>query len=150
MLAKRIALGFGIAIVFPMMIHYGVSIFYPKPTWSDYQVADYHEKYQRANPEEKINLEKEKNKLLELRKTNMMQFQKHLFWIGIPIGILAIVTGALLPYKAIGAGLMFGGLGTASNGYFNYWTELSDIHKCLSSLCILLVLLTVGFWKLEK
>jgi hypothetical protein len=34
--AKKIALGFGIAIVLPMLIHYGVATFYPEPRPEDY------------------------------------------------------------------------------------------------------------------
>ena len=36
MLAKKIALGFGLAIIFPMMIHYGVSTFSPAPKFESY------------------------------------------------------------------------------------------------------------------
>jgi hypothetical protein len=36
MIAKRFALAFGIAVVFPAMIHFGVSTFSPKPRWPDY------------------------------------------------------------------------------------------------------------------
>ena len=55
MLAKKFALGFGIAIIFPMMIHYGVSTFSPEPKWKDYQVENYYEKHERATPEEQKN-----------------------------------------------------------------------------------------------
>lgn len=36
MLAKKFALGFGIAIILPMVIYYGVSTFSPAPKWNDY------------------------------------------------------------------------------------------------------------------
>ena len=39
MLAKKFALAFGIAVVFPAMIHYAVSSFSPEPRWSDYHTA---------------------------------------------------------------------------------------------------------------
>jgi hypothetical protein len=60
MIAKKIALAFGLAIVLPSMIHFGVGIFTPKPKWRDYQVEDYYVKYQKATPEEKAKLDKEK------------------------------------------------------------------------------------------
>jgi len=31
MLARQIAIGFGIAIIFPLLIHYGVATFHPAP-----------------------------------------------------------------------------------------------------------------------
>ena len=37
MLAKKIALGFGIAVIYPLMLYYGVSSFSPPPPWGAYQ-----------------------------------------------------------------------------------------------------------------
>ena len=68
MLAKKIALGFGIAIIFPMMIHYGVSTFSPQPKRKDYRIENYYEKHKRAAPEEQERLESEKNRLEEQRR----------------------------------------------------------------------------------
>ena len=39
MLAKKFALAFGIAVVFPAMLHYGVATFSPEPRWQDYTVT---------------------------------------------------------------------------------------------------------------
>jgi len=39
MLAKKFALAFGIAVVFPAMIHYAVSSFTTEPRWSDYHTT---------------------------------------------------------------------------------------------------------------
>ena len=80
MLAKKIALAFGIAIIFPMMIHYGVSTFSPQPKWKDYQIENYYEKHKRATPEEQEKLETERNKLEEQRDKAEKRFQKHLFF----------------------------------------------------------------------
>jgi hypothetical protein len=95
MLAKKIALGFGIAIIFPMMIHYGVSTFVSQPKWDDYHVKNYFERYEHGTAEEKIALEAEQNKLdKEYHKKNAI-FQKYLFFVSVPLGIIAIVTGSL-------------------------------------------------------
>jgi hypothetical protein len=118
MLAKRFALGFGIAIIFPAMIHFGVGTISPQPKWENYQTENYNE--------------------------------KHLFYFAVPLGILAIIVGAYLPHKVIGAGLMFGGIFSATDGYFNYWRELSDALKFSSSLCAFIVLLIIGYLKIEE
>ncbi len=150
MLAKKIALGFGIAIVFPMMIHYGVSTFSSQPKWKDYQIKNYHERHKRATPEEQEKLEAEKNRLEGQRKKAEKQFQKHLFFVAVPLGIIAIVVGAFLSIQAIGTGLMFGGIFSVCNGYRNYWSELADPLKFISMLLAFIVLLMVGYKKLEK
>jgi hypothetical protein len=150
MLAKKIALGFGITIVFPMMIHYGVSTFTPQPKWKDYQVKNYYERHKRATPEEQKKLEVEKNRLQVQRRKDKKCFQKYLFFVAVPIGIIAIVIGAFLSIQTIGTGLMFGGIFSVCDGYFNYWSELADPLKFISMLLTFIVLLMVGYKKLEK
>jgi len=149
MLAKKFALGFGIAIVFPMMIHYGVSTFSPQPKWKDYQIENYYEKHKRATPAEQEKLEAEKNRLEEEREKAEKRFQRHLFFVAVPLGIIAIVVGAFLSIQAIGTGLMFGGIFSVCDGYFNYWYELADPLKFASMLIAFVVLLFVGYKKLE-
>lgn len=150
MLAKKFALGFGIAIVFPMMIHYGVSTFVTEPKWDDYQVKNYYQRYEHGTPEEKKALEAEQGRLDEQYKKEEGQFQKNLFFVAVPLGIIAIIVGSFLSVQAIGAGLMFGGIFSICDGYINYWSELSDALKFLSLLVAFIVLLFVGYKKLEK
>ena len=150
MLAKKFALGFGIAIIFPMMIHYGVSTFVPQPKWEDYRVDNYYERHGHGTPEEKKALETEQNRLSEEYEKKEGIFQKHLFFVAVSLGIIAIIVGSFLSVQAIGAGLMFGGIFSVCDGYINYWLELSDALRFLSLLVAFIVLLFVGYKKLEK
>jgi len=148
MLAKKFAVGVGIAIIFPLMIHYGVSTFSPPPKWEDYRIKNYYEKHKRATPEEQKKLEEEQNRLDEQRKKAEKRFQKHLFFVAVPLGIIAIIIGAFLSIQAIGTGLMFGGIFSVCDGYFNYWYELADPLKFVSMLITFIVLIFVGYKKL--
>ena len=150
MIAKKFALGFGIAIIFPMMIHYGVSTFSPQPKWKDYQIENYYERYKEATPQEKKQLRAEKSRLEKQREKAEKSFQKHLFFVAAPLGIIAIVTGAFLSIQAIGTGLMFGGILSVCDGYANYWYELGDPLKFASMLLAFIVLIFIGCKKLEK
>ena len=150
MIAKRFALGLGIAIIFPAMIHFGVGTISPPPKWQNYQTENYYERHERATPEEQKAMETEKTKLEKQRQTEEKSFQKHLFYFAVPFGILAMVVGTYLPRKIIGAGLMFGGIFCATDGYFNYWSELSEALKFSSSLCAFIVLLILGYLRIEK
>jgi len=139
MIAKKFALAFGIAVVFPAMIHYAVSSFSPEPRWQDYHVAPLIDsnsaEYQKKDAEYKA---AEKG------------FEKHLFAVAVPLGLITIIVGAFLGVQAIGTGLMFGGIFSVSDGYFNYWSELSAQLKFSSLLAAFIVLLVVGYRKLEK
>src|SRR2546425_1981011 len=118
MLAKKIALAFGIAVVFPMLLHYGVSTFSPRPKWEDYQVQGLFDPH--ATAEEKAQRQAEQQKKQQERKAAEKRFEQHLFAVAVPLGLIAILCGAFLRIPATGAGLMFGGIFSVCDGYFNY------------------------------
>ena len=146
MLAKKIALGFGIAIVFPMLLHYGVSTWTPPPKWQDYQVPF----NPQATPEEKAQQQAEQQKKDEERRIVEKRFQQHLFAVAVPLGLVALVVGAFLRLPAMGTGLMFGGIFSICDGYFNYWSELAPVLKFVSLLIAFILLLFLGYRRLEK
>jgi hypothetical protein len=148
MLAKKIALGFGIAIVFPMLLHYGVSTWTPQPKWQDYQVQGVFDP--RATPEEKAQREAEQQKKDEERYIAVKRFQQHLFAVAVPLGLVALLIGAFLRLPAMGTGLMFGGIFSICDGYFNYWSELANGLKFVSLLIAFILLLFLGYRRLEK
>jgi hypothetical protein len=139
MIAKKFALAFGIAVVFPAMIHYGVSTFSLEPRWQDYHVASLIDS----------NSAEYQKKDVEYRAAERT-FEKHLFAIAVPLGLITIIVGAFLALPAIASGLMFGGIFSVCDGYFNYWSELSAQLKFCSLLAAFIVLLVVGYRKLEK
>jgi len=150
MLAKKIALGFGIAVIFPLMIHYAVASFSPEPKKSDYEIKNYYQRHQRATFEDQRRLETAKNYLDEKRCAAELIFKKHLFFTAITAGILAIIVGAFIQVEAIGMGLIFGGIFCICNGFMNYWPQLNDIWRFVSLALAFIALLIVGHKKIEK
>ncbi len=150
MLAKKFALGFGIAIILPMLVHYGVSTFSPAPKFQDRYENYSYQKYQNATPEEKIKLDKERDVATKRWQEKEKIFQKHLFFVAVPIGLAAIIIGAVSIIQAIGTGLKFGGIFTLVDGYCWYWSELQDWMRFLSLLAAFVVLLFIGYRKLTK
>jgi hypothetical protein len=148
MLAKRIALVFGIAVVFPMLVHYGVSTFSPAPKWNDYMVPGAFDP--SASKEEREQRQVEQRKLQDERLVAEKRFQLHLFIVAAPLGLAAIICGAFLRIQFVGTGLIFGGIFSICDGYFNYWSELADSLKFMSLLAAFIVLVLVGYLKLEK
>lgn len=152
MLAKKFALGFGIAIIFPMMIHYGVSTFVHEPKWSDYfgcGLYDYSE-YQNVSPQQKAKLDADRRQREEQRRQAQKVFQRTLFFVATPLGLVAIVIGSLLPVQAIGTGLMFGGIFSVCEGYISYWSELPDGMRFASLLGAFIILVYIGYRKLSR
>ena len=147
MIAKKIALGFGIAVILPMMVHFGVSTFSPRPKRQDYQVENYYQRYKRATTNEKIELEKEKSRLNKEFKEHKKRFQIHLFLVSAPVGIAAIIVGSVIVVQSIGTGLIFGGIFALLNGYRWYWSELQDWMRFLSLLVAFIILIFIGYRK---
>jgi hypothetical protein len=149
MVAKNFALAFGIAVVFPMLVHYGVSTFSPKPKWENYAAQGGFD-YATASRQERLDHQAEQMRLNEDRKAAEKRFELRLFAVAAPLGVVAILCGALLQAQSIGAGLIFGGIFSVCDGYFNYWGELADVLKFASLLVTFIVLIVVGYKKLEK
>ncbi len=150
MLAKRFALGFGIAIILPLMLYYGVSTFSPEPKYSDYRIDNYYQKYKDASLEDKKALANKQEKLTLQLKVARKGFQQNLFFVMVPLGVLSIIIGAFITTNSIGAGLIFGGIFSMCNGYIRYWSELPDSLRFISLLFAFLVLIIVGYKKLES
>lgn len=150
MLAKKFALGFGVAIILPMLVHYGVSTFSPAPKWRERYETGHYQQYKNATPEEKARLDREKGAREENWRNRQKMFQRHLFFVAVPLGIAAIIIGAVSAIQAIGTGLMFGGIFTLVDGYCWYWSELQDWMRFLSLLVAFVVLIFIGYRKLAK
>ena len=151
MLAKKFALGFGIAIILPMLVHYGVSTFSPAPKWQDrYDDSYSYQRYDKATPEERAQIDKERKEKDKIWREKEKIFQRSLFFVAVPAGIACIIIGAIVSIQAIGTGLMFGGIFSLTEGYMFYWSELQDWMRFLSLLVAFVVLLFVGYRKLAK
>ncbi|MCK9430998.1 MAG: hypothetical protein M0R17_13565 [Candidatus Omnitrophica bacterium] len=150
MLAKKFALGFGIAIILPMLVHYGVSTFSPAPKWQDRYDSYSYQRYDKATPEERVQIDKERKEKEMAWQEKEKTFQRNLFFVAVPVGIACIFIGAIIAIQAIGTGLMFGGIFALTEGYMFYWSELQDWMRFLSLLAAFMMLILVGYRKLAK
>lgn len=149
MLAKKFALGFGIALIFPIMIHYGVSTFIPSPKWQERYAYNNYQDYNKATPEAKVKLDQDRKQREDAWIAKEKHFQSVLFLVAVPLGIAAILIGSLAAIQAVGTGLMFGGIFLLLDGYCNYWSELPDSMRFFSLLLAFIVLLYIGYRKLK-
>lgn len=148
MLAKKFAIGVGIALVFPIMIHYAVSTFVPQPKEEPfYQYQDYQQRYEEASPEQKTAMREEKNQRETKKEAAQKCFQKWLFIVALPLGIAGVIIGSNIAIQSVGAGLMFGGVFAVTDGYCYYWSELADWLKFFSLAISLAILIFIGYRK---
>jgi len=147
MLARQIAIGFGVAIVFPLLVYYGVSTFSPAPKWNDF-----HEQVVYApNPtrDELIaRQEKQKAETAAWTEANRV-FSLRLLCLAAPLGYLAILLGSLRVGSGLATGFMFGGIFAATTGYWFHWSYLDDWVRFISLLIAMAVLVFVAYRQLS-
>ena len=149
-MAKKIVLGFGIALVFAAVVHYGICTLFPEPKWNDYQIKGYYHLYKKASEIEKDKLEKMKIEKNDLYKKHNEEWAIKYFYIGLPAGVIAVILGAVIPMASIGSGMLGGGIIVLMFSYGNYWMHMPDLSKFLSLCAVLLLLIWVGYRKVEK
>lgn len=154
MLAKKFGFGFGIAIILPLLVHYGVSTFSPPPKWNDYSSNRDYAAYQNGTVEEKKKMDNEWQRQTQVRsqerEAKQKRFAKNLYYVAVPVGLAAIIIGSFLSIQAIGAGLIFGGIFTTVNGYCWYWNHLEDWMRFLSLLVTFVVLIYLAYKRINE
>jgi hypothetical protein len=153
MLARQIAIGFGIALIFPLLVYYGVATLFPPPKM---QTIAGPIRIMPPNPtpeerqqyiEEQQQRQKEARANQETYAAAAKEFARHLVIVSTPLGVAAILIGAYLPLYAIGTGLIFAGIFTVGSGYWSYWNYLEDWVKFVSLLAGFAILLFVGYYR---
>lgn len=148
MLARQIAIGFGIAIIFPLLVYYGLRTFHPAPVMEQTPVAEQYNS-QAAPDERRANQQKQRDRQ-EAYAAKAKDFARVLIIVSTPLGIAAIFAGTFLANAAVGTGLIFGGIFTVAHGYWGYWSYADDWLRFVSLLVGLAVLVFVGHQRIRK
>jgi hypothetical protein len=153
MLARQIAVGFGIALIFPLLVYYGVASLFPPPKMQTLAAAV---RIMPPNPtpeerqqymDEQQQRQKDAHANQEAYAAAAKEFARHLVIVATLLGVAAILIGAYLPLYAIGTGLIFGGILTVGTGYWSYWSYLENWVRFVSLLAGFAILLFVGYYR---
>lgn len=147
---KKFALAFGIAIILPMMLYNGASTISPKPKRGDYGIEALTEYMMEKDTAKQSQLKAETKTKAAAREQILSRHETTVFFVSVPIGILAIIIGGFLTAKTIGGGLIFGGIFSICDGYAQYWSNLSNGLRFVSLLIAFVVLVFVGYKKIES
>jgi uncharacterized membrane protein YphA (DoxX/SURF4 family) len=145
MLARQIAIGFGIAIIFPLLVYYGISTIHPAPKTPGFATV-----LANATPEERKITADEQRQRQETYRDAAKDFARVLVIASTPLGIAAILIGAYLSFQAVGTGLIFGGIFAISWGYWSYWSYLDDWIRFISLLAGFTILIFVGIRRTSR
>ena len=128
---RNLAIGIGIMILLPLMVHVGIRLIVKEPL---YPQVD-HNKYESE----------EYKSALQQYKVEKKSFEKYYFYIAAIIGIVFLIAGVLTPLPFLGMGFILGGIFCLVIGYFRYWDELSDLLKFISLLLAFILLIFSSF-----
>ncbi len=152
MLARKLILGFGFAVLMPMLIHYGIDVFAPSSNDHEYhqEVSHLREAERDATGSEKARLRGQREQLEARHTTQSNETQRVHFFVGAPLGIIVTLLGSFIRAQAIGGGLMLGGIFTFTGGCAYYWMDLSRPGRFLVLLVAFAVLLWIGYQRLSE
>jgi hypothetical protein len=148
MLARQFAVGFGAAIIFPLLIYYGVCSFSPAPKFADFHPAVPYIANMTADQRTALQ-EKQKADNLAYQEAER-RFSLRLLLAAAPLGYAALLVGAAQFASGLGPGLMFGGILAVGSGYWWHWSYLDDWVRFVSLLLAMVVLVFVGYWLLPS
>ena len=152
MLARKIILGFGFAVLMPMLIHCGIDAFVPGPDdRAHYQEIERLREHEKdAQAQERASLSARREQLAAAHTARKDQSERIHFFVGAPIGILVTLAGSFIRAQAIGGGLMLGGIFTFTGGCAYYWADLSRPGRFFVLLVAFAALLWIGYQRLSE
>jgi hypothetical protein len=151
-LARQFAVAISIAILIPMLVYYGVTLIQPYPNIHNethvvvtVRVAPTTPEGWKAWEEEHQTEEKRHKEQMDAIDKATSPFFRTLFFLATPLGLVAIFVGSYLGSISVGAGLIFGGIATVTDGYWGYWKHLDNWIQFVSVLIGLCIVVFVGY-----
>ena len=78
------------------------------------------------------------------------RYNRNLFFINAPIGLVGMLVGLFLAYEVVGAGLMFSGIILLAYATIRYFSNMSKVMRVIVIFIELVMLIIVSIKKLKK
>lgn len=174
---KKLAMVLGIAVLLPLFLVFFLDAVYTAPKWEDYCDREDYGMYAKplinnctdfySDPEymKCINhggaptFSNDANNCQVYDKCDYCQkdfdtvqqiYNRNIFFILAPLGLIIVLIGIYLTVEYIGAGLMFGGLITMFYATVRYFSDMSKLTRAIVLLVELLIIIYIGYKKIGK
>ncbi len=150
---KKFALGSAVALIFPVMVYYGIETFTERPVYGDYITMD--ETWKWDNSVDRNSAEY-KQKLAEYDKQKQKYdgaVESHAttsFIVWLVFGMAAIAGGMFLRIPAVSTGFVWGGTFSVLTGYLEYVVYMSDAMMFISAVLALAGFVVIAYKKFGK
>lgn len=177
--AKRIAMVIAIVVLLPLFVGLFTDAVYQEPKYENYCNNTYYD-YPKSIPATPVNCsdtydspdvqkcynEKgqpeftyDANNCQQYKSCNycgrdlndaQQRYNRNIFFILLPLGLIIVILGIYFIVDYLGAGLMFAGLIVMFYATFRYFSDMSKMLRALVILIELLVIMWIGYKKIEK
>jgi hypothetical protein len=152
-LIKQLIIWASISALLPLTSFAGATMLHPRTRMKelmDRVQRVQQETYDTKDVDARTRSRDEQERLQKEIDTEQRLFYRAMFWIGFPIGLVALVVGLLLRHPAVGTALAFGGLCTLTSGCYSYWDNMGDALRFFSLLIVLAILVAIGLTKFGR
>jgi len=149
---KKFALGSAVALVFPVMVYYGIETLLHNH--NDYvTIMDEEWKWDSnvdRNSAEYKQKVAEYNKQKQAYDDAVESYASDAFIVWMILGLIAIIGGTFLTIPAVGTGFMWGGTFSVLLGYAEYLSYMSDAMMFVSAVLALAGFVVIAYKKFGK
>ena len=166
--SKAVIFSVAVAFVSVFFFAYAVQAFYPAPTFEDFcgerepvkAVSNEAECVSKGGEwicveRDSLNMDipgwcDQYSQCQKYYEEARKPYERNVFFANLGIGIILFVVAFFLGIEAVSSGLMGGAVMLIVYGSMRYWGELSDVWRTLMLGFALVVLIWLGYKKLEK
>jgi hypothetical protein len=147
---RQFGIIFGISILYPALVYYGVRAYQPLPefqytVYASVRIAPTTPEGWKAWEEEDRAAEKRRQERLDAIDKATQPFFRAFILVAAPLGIAAMLIGSYLKFRSVGTGLILGGIISVTNAYSDYWNHLDDWIRYVSLILGLCLLIFIGY-----
>lgn len=165
---KSVILAIAIALISLFFFVYAIQIVYPEVKYNNFCNNSVHAmpsnnkvdclsaggkwiSYQKGNSNVKASGYCDSNYYcMKNYETARKSYDRNVFFTSLVVGVIVFVGAFFLALESVSAGLMGGAIMLIFYGTVRYWGELSDIWRTLMLGIVLVVLIWLGYKKLNK
>ena len=146
--ARKWALILGIMVVLTSFLFVGINTFYKGPEWEDYKPADCPDV---LGDWEECNYSSDCVEYFNEEYQNVKEPHERVeFVVLLILGILVLVGGGLIKAEALSHGFMFSGVLVLIINIMSHWMVLNDYFRFIILGVALVILIYLGYKKLNK
>jgi len=143
---RKLAVWLGLATLVPLVAYFGAAALFAPPDEEAFANAQskLNDQLNSAAPADKPKVQAKIDQLNKEHHDDDLRFGRRVFWACYAAGIVSVSIGLFIPVRAVGAGLMFGGIAAISDGCYNVWDRLAPWLRFNSLLFLLIVFLVLS------